>query len=323
MCTGIKFTDKEGNLYMGRNLDWTCGYGQSVFVTPKGHKRTWAFEPVKEAVGAIVGMAIVVNDMPLYFDCGNDQGLYIGGLNFPGISTGKYEAGPIEGKTNIAAYEFPFWVASNFTTVDDVEKALENLAIVAKQVNDEFPVAYLHWIIGDKDRTIVVEYYDGMHVYDDPVDCLTNEPEFSYMMHNLRNYVNVSPEWAGTATWGKYSFTPFDTGGGQVGLPGDVYSPSRFVRVAYYNTHYPEQEGEANNVMRLFRTLQMVAQIYGGAKAETGDYEYTLYTGGYSQAEKAYYYNTYNELAPRIVRISDAPEGSDELYTSEGALCTY
>ena len=34
MCTGIRFTDTAGNMYFGRNLDWTCGYGERVVVTP-------------------------------------------------------------------------------------------------------------------------------------------------------------------------------------------------------------------------------------------------------------------------------------------------
>jgi len=24
MCTGIRFVDNEGNMYFGRNLDWSC-----------------------------------------------------------------------------------------------------------------------------------------------------------------------------------------------------------------------------------------------------------------------------------------------------------
>lgn len=34
MCTGIRFTDKNGAMYFGRNLDWTQGYGEKVVVTP-------------------------------------------------------------------------------------------------------------------------------------------------------------------------------------------------------------------------------------------------------------------------------------------------
>lgn len=36
MCTGIRFTDGQGNMYFGRNLDWSCGYGEHVVITPTG-----------------------------------------------------------------------------------------------------------------------------------------------------------------------------------------------------------------------------------------------------------------------------------------------
>lgn len=69
---------------------------------------------------------------------------------------------------------------ANFATVDEVEAALKNLAIIAKAPSPEMGVASLHWMIADAKRSIVVECQaDGMHVYDDPVDMLTNQPPLS------------------------------------------------------------------------------------------------------------------------------------------------
>ena len=36
MCTGIRFSDGEGNMYLARNLDWSTRYGERVVVTPAG-----------------------------------------------------------------------------------------------------------------------------------------------------------------------------------------------------------------------------------------------------------------------------------------------
>lgn len=313
MCTGIRFTDAQGNMYFGRNLDWTVGYGEEVIITPKNYKRTYAFEGEGNSVGDIVGVAIIVNDTPLYFDAANDQGLAIAGLNFPGIA--HFEEEPIEGKINLAAYEFPLWVTSSFSTVDEVEEALKNVAIVAKPVNDAYPVALLHYFIGDKNRSIVVEYMaDGMHVYHDPVDCLTNHPTFPWHLENLHNYISLTPEFPPTVAWDKTEITAYGSGSGMRGIPGDYYSPSRFVRAAYFNFHYPEQEGEKANVTRLFKTLEAEAMIKGGARVSDGDFEYTIYTGGYSQATKTYYYAKYDEPTIKAIPISLAPAGSTDLY---------
>ena len=56
------------------------------------------------------------------------------------------------------------------------------------------------------------------------------------------------------------------------GIPGDVSSPSRFVRVAYTNTHYPQQNNEAANVSRLFHTLVSVQMVDGMSKMGNGQF---------------------------------------------------
>ena len=70
----------------------------------------------------VYGMGIVAENTPLYFDCASDAGLAVAGLNFPGYA--QYESAPVQGKTNVCAWEFPLWVVANFHTVDEVKAAL-------------------------------------------------------------------------------------------------------------------------------------------------------------------------------------------------------
>ena len=313
MCTGVRFSDNDGNMYFGRNLDWTEGYGEKVVLTPKNYHYQSAFLGEQTPKnGAIIGMAIVVENTPLYFDCANEAGLAIAGLNFPGYA--HYENDAVDGKTNVAAYEFPLWVAMNFATVDEVEKALENTAIVAKPINEQFPVSELHFIIGDKDRSIVVEYTEkGMEIFKNDVDILTNQPGYAWHQENLRNYMNLEPKRPEEVKWGKQKLVPFGSGSMMRGIPGDYYSPSRFVRVAYLNTHYPVKDNEDENVMRLFHTLTGVAMIDGAAAMDKEKFEKTVYTGGYSTASKTYYYNTYDNPAIMHVSMSDYDLDSEKL----------
>ena len=44
MCTGIRFSDNNGNMYFGRNLDWSVGYGQKVVITPRNYRLNSAFQ---------------------------------------------------------------------------------------------------------------------------------------------------------------------------------------------------------------------------------------------------------------------------------------
>ena len=178
MCTGIRFSDGKGHLYLARNLDWTSGYGERVVLTPTGYATRSPFGAVADIRHAVIGMGIVEENTPLYFDCGNDAGLAVAGLNFPGYA--QYAPEPVEGATNVAAFEFPLWVASQFANVDEVEAALGGLVIVDRPINRKYPSSLLHWIIGDSTRAAVVEYTsDGMHVFDDDVDVLANQPGFA------------------------------------------------------------------------------------------------------------------------------------------------
>ncbi|KFI65994.1 choloylglycine hydrolase [Bifidobacterium cuniculi] len=313
MCTAVRFTDDKGNMYFGRNLDWSCGYGEKIVYTPADYAWSPAFN-AEDRNHAVIGTGIIVENTPLYFDCANDAGLAVAGLNFPGYA--QYAEDSVNFSTNVAAYEFPLWVVRSFTTVDEVAEALKNVTIVAKPINDQYPVSMLHWIIGDATRSIVVEYTaDGMHVYDDDVDTLTNQPEFPYHRANLINYVNADPKPIDEAKWGNATLKAWGAGLSAHGLPGDPNSTSRFVRAAYSNAHYPAKEGEKDNVTRLFKTLSSAAMVEGNSMMDNGQYEKTIYTGGYSTATKTYYLNTYDDPTIVAYPVSEFDASSNELQS--------
>ncbi len=309
MCTSVRFIGEDGAMYWGRNLDWNEGYGQFPLIMPKGFMVRQAFGPDYESKYAAIGMSVEYEGYPLYFNCGNDAGLAVGGLNFPGYA--QFEKGPVKGKTNVAAYEMPAWVAANFSTVDEAEEALRNVAIVDQPIAPSMPVAMLHWHIADAKRSIVVEYQaDGMHIYEDSVDVLTNQPPFPWHMENLRNYMNCSGHWAGEVTWSKDTMTPFGTGATMRGIPGDTYSTSRFVKAAFINAFHPTKRTEADNVTRMFHTLGNVSFVEGCAQMADGSYEMTLFSDCFSAQSGTYYYNTYDDPALRCACLKDYQDAS-------------
>lgn len=346
MCTAISFSDANGNFYFGRNLDWGSSWGERVLVTPRNFVYKGAFgafdlresgvddepgtvdepdaadelgtvdKPGTDGGYATIGMGIIEAGVPLYFDCANEAGLAIAGLNFPGYA--QYETDALEGRCNVAAYEFPLWVATQFASVDELEPALQQLAIVGAQVSPRFPVAQLHWMIADTKRCIVVEYTaEGMQIFSDSLRVLTNQPGFAWHKENVRNYLNCSSELAPEVHWGETPLTAFGAGAMMHGIPGDYYSSSRFVRAAYLNSHYPSCEGEPANLVRLFRTLSGVAMIDGASCMSNGQYEKTIYTGGYSSASQTYAYECYEDLSLRQVRLSDFDLDGAELQVAD------
>ena len=59
MCTCIRFSDNNGNMFFGRNLDWSVGYGQEVIATPRGYRLDSAFMGQILTEYALIGMGIV------------------------------------------------------------------------------------------------------------------------------------------------------------------------------------------------------------------------------------------------------------------------
>ncbi len=300
MCTGIRFTNTAGSMYFGRNLDWTQGYGERVVVTPPAACVPAAFDRPRDLdpahAHAVIGMGIVALGTPLYFDCGNDAGLAVAGLNFPQSAHYAPDASGDKDAVNVAAYEFPLWVARNFSTLAEVRAALAHVTVVAKAISPQLPVANLHWLIGDKTGSIVVEcMVDGLHVWEDDADVLTNEPDFGWQRTNLRNYLTLTDTEPAAATWGAAKLTPFGSGMGLQGIPGDYSGPARFVKAAFVNSRYPAKDAERDNVTRLFRTLGAVAVPDGVARMADGSFEKTLYTSCFSAESLTYYHATYDD----------------------------
>lgn len=313
MCTAIRFNDDKGNFYFGRNLDWTFDYGEKVVITPREYHYNSAFlGELAPKHGALIGMAIIEENKPLYFDAANEAGLAVAGLNFPGYAA--FAPAPLENKTNVAAYEFPLYLLFNFSSVDEAIAALENVALIAKPVNEKYPVAPLHYFLADKTRSVVIEYtHNGMEIYPNDIDVLTNQPGFNWHRENLRNYLNLFPNFPRLVTWGNAKMSAFGTGALLSGLPGGYAPADRFVRAAYFNSHYPTQTSEAENLTRLFRTLNCTAMVDGAGFASDGKPEITLYTGGYSSQTKTYYSNTYHDFALSAVSLNDYNLNSAEL----------
>lgn len=308
MCTAVWFVDGDGHYYFGRNLDWGYGYGQKVVVTPRGWQWRSRREGMVTVGSAIIGTAVLLDGMPMYFDCANERGLAVAGLSF---AAGFAHYLPAQkGRTNIASFELPLWLTSCFSSVDEVEQAAARLVITDDQSSPRYAPSPLHWIVADGDRCVVLEQDDtGLHVYHDGFGVLTNQPGFDFHRQNMRNYMALSDPWPASRDMGSESVSPLGVGTGLLGMPGDTSSASRFVRAVFLNTNYPRQSGEKDNLTRLFRTLGSVAMVKGMSKMADGRYEYTLYTAGWSSATRTYSFSTYDDPTIRAFRLEDLEDG--------------
>ena len=155
MCTAISFQSKGH--YFGRTLDVECSYGEKIIITPRNYPFNFRLDKSIENHYAIIGIGVVAESYPLYFDATNEKGLSMAGLNFP--ETANYEE-PVENKHNIGVFELIPWILSNCASVDEAKDLLQKTNIVAMDFNEEYHSTPLHWMISDRDYSITVECVD-------------------------------------------------------------------------------------------------------------------------------------------------------------------
>lgn len=289
MCTAATYKTKD--FYFGRTLDYEFSYGDEVTVTPRNFCFRFRHMSEVKTHYAMIGMAYVADDYPLYYDAVNEKGLGMAGLNF--VGNAKYQDEQ-PGRENVAQFEFIPWILSQCATVLEARKALEKMNLVGTPYSEKLPCASLHWIIADKDAAIVVECVeDGLHVYDNPVGVLTNNPPFPVQMFMLNNYMHVSPSQPENHFAKELPLAAYSRGMGGLGLPGDLSSASRFAKVAFTKIHAISGESEAESVSQFFHILGSVEQQRGCCEVEPGKYEITIYTSCVNADKGIYYYTTY------------------------------
>lgn len=290
MCTAVRF-GKTGR-FVGRTMDHNCSYGEQVLVTPRRFHFPLRYQPDLETHYALIGMGMVAEGLPMYYDAVNEKGLSMAGLNFPGYA--QFAAAG-DGDCCVATFELLPWILGQCADLHSARQLLEKMTLVGEGLNSRLPSAPLHWIVSDKTGCITVESVaDGIKIYDNPVGVMTNSPDFAYQMTYLSNYMQVTPRMPeNRLAAGRVDFTPYCAGMGGIGLPGDVSSSSRFVRVAFANLHAAEYEQEEEQVGQCFHILGSVEMVEGCVDSQDGSPDRTLYTSCWDSERGIYYYTTY------------------------------
>ena len=236
-------------------------------------------------------MAHVAQDYPLYYDAMNEKGLCMAGLNFVGNAA---YANVIPGRENVAQFELIPYLLGQCASVAEARDRLARLQLVGTPFSAQLPAAQLHWLLADQHQAVVIESMaDGLHIYDNPVGVLTNNPPFPQQLFQLNNYMSLSPRQPENRFAPQLPLVPYSRGMGALGLPGDLSSASRFVRVAFTRMNAVSGDSETESVSQFFHILGSVEQQRGCCEVRDGQYEITLYTSCCNAARGIYYYTTY------------------------------
>lgn len=300
MCTAVSYRSKDR--YFGRNLDLERGYGESVVITPRNYEFKMRCVNSLTTHYAMIGMATVVNNVPLYYEATNEFGLSMAGLNFPGNAC-YYDVQ--NDRDNVAPFEFIPWILGQCKNINEVKECLNRMNLVNINFSEQLPLSPLHWIISDVNCSIVVESVkEGLKIYDNPFEVLTNNPTFDYHCMNMNNYMGLTVGPANNELNKNIQMNNYSLGMGAIGLPGDFSSASRFVRATFVKENSVSKEDENSSVNQFFHILSSVAMPKGCVWTPHG-FEYTRYSSCCNVNKGIYYYKTYDNFEIQSICMHD------------------
>lgn len=302
MCTAIRLISND--TYVGRNLDYDFSFGEEIVITPRNYIFKFKHANCIKKHYAIIGMAHVENNYPLYYDAMNEKGLAVVGLNFVGNAI--YSNSLSNSKINIAQFELIPYILSKCSNVNEAKELLFKTNVMNTSFSEHLPCASLHYMIADKDNCITVEFVKtGMKIYKNKVNVLTNNPPFKEQLFNLNNYSKLTRKDPINTFSSLLDLTNYSRGMGSIGLPGDPSSMSRFVKATFVLHNSIFDKDDISSINQFFHILHSVEQQKGICEVKENEFEYTIYSSCMNLRTGIYYYATYNSHTIHAVNMNN------------------
>ncbi len=310
-CTGVTLKAKDGSVVFGRTQEWgTFDLRSRVAIVPRGLSLHDKMPDGKDGLSWTTTYGTVGLDVL-------DEDLLIDGMNEKGLTANLFYhegyteyAKPEAGETLSILALVPY-VLTSCQSVDEVRDALAKVNVIGVDVPEISGPPPLHMAVTDASgKMIVVEFVNGVTtIHDAPLGVVTNGPTYDWHMENVRNYVNLDVPLPKRKITDLRSIK-FGAGNRLYGLPGDLASPSRFLRVAAYaSTARPTPDGK-ETMYEVFRILDNF-NLSVGASAEGGGHSNpegmrsaTIWTTVYDTKNRVMYYHTMHNRRVRQVDLT-------------------
>ena len=316
-CTALMITDKKGNAYSAKTMEYAVPMpfemsyvpaGTKVVSVAPGKKPGLSFETKYPVLGVSADVG-VGNGINMMVESANNQGLSISTNELPG-SQSPAGAGSDAAKA-LATTDLGLYLLGKFQSVAEVKEALQGSAVsvwvpkIPLVGNIEAP---FHYILFDKTGAgIVIEFLDGkMNVHDNPVGVVTNAPEFPWHLKNLNNYAQLTNVDKNSGQFGQLRVGAPDSGNTLASVPSSQISAGRFVKAAFYTQFVRKADSPEDAVITLGHIMNNFDRPYdlsidkgysaeGGAPGSTTS-EVTLFTWMNDKVRNLYFLRTINAL---------------------------
>jgi choloylglycine hydrolase len=315
-CTSFLLTAKDGSTAYARTMEFGVDMKAQVTMLPRGLAMAGTLpnnQPGKQWTSRYAALGMNGFNLPIIVDGFNEKGLAGGMLFFPGYAKFIPAADAPKAKA-LASWEFLAWVLTNYASVAEVTQAIAaGEVVLTDTVQADLGIAPpLHYTLHDRSgASVVIEPIDGkLVVTANPYTVLTNAPDIGWHMTNLRNYSTLTPSYPQPLKVMGQTLTPFSTGSGMRGQPGDMSSPARYVQaVAFVATLPVPADAQANvrnaeHILNHFDIPNGSTGEYSGIKGQ-GSFELTYWSAISDLSNQRFYFKTYDNQQLRYVEMKD------------------
>ena len=325
-CTQIQVMAKDGSPVIARTMEFAPNLASHISTSPAGkvfqspspdgnNGLQWTSKYGYVLIDSF-GQKRVIDGM-------NTEGLSMGWLYLPEYA--EYPKVPSGMESSALNYLFVGdWVLGNFTTVDQVKKAIGDVHVYGSEESFGpfkdviFP---LHLIVTDASgKSLVVEWVAGkVKVYDNAPGILTNSPEFSWQLINLKNYMNMTPYAPSPVVISGVEYSAVGQGAGSIGIPGDFSPPSRFVKMSFLvKNALPVDTADEAVVLaeHIINNADIPKGAVRGAKGgEDEGVESTQWTVFKDLKNRELYYKSYDNTTMQVIDLKklDFSKGAPQL----------
>ncbi len=270
MCTTLVYSDSNGGQYLGRTLELDVEEFYAIAYVPAGTKFETKPEGSKPldfeskhpfiAIGSPIRKP-TADDPFTPSDLKICEGINLAGLTCSMLAyptAGGVEEAKKTTRSLIDASDLGTWMLSNFGTIDEVKKGLDEqdvfLTRIALVGNLPYP---FHIVVHDNSgKAIVIEWNNGkMDVFDNPVGVMTNGPDFQWHLTNLANWTHLTNVDASEAKFGDLEVRQPDSGIATASLPSSNTSVGRFIKALFYSKFSEETSDPDTALMAVARAM--------------------------------------------------------------------
>ncbi|MDP1835752.1 MAG: linear amide C-N hydrolase [Chlamydiales bacterium] len=267
-CSRLMYTTSEGNVVVGRSMDWMEDIKTDLWAFPAGMSRKGSDNTNTVKWVSKYGSVIASG-----YNLGSTDGINTQGLNANLLYLANADYGKLSaGQSSLAVLNWAQFVLDNYASVDEAVKEFgKNKFHMEATLLPDGTYPGIHLSISDSTGdNAIFEYVDGELVvyHNKKYIVMTNEPTFDKQLV-LNDY------WQGL----KGSF-----------LPGTAEPSDRFVRASYYLNEAPLSANEQQSIAIVFSIIRNVSQPITKSNSDRPNQAPTIWRSVADLKRRVYYF---------------------------------